>query len=471
MKLPQPKLHGIRYSLLITMLVFAAGLSLRLWRLTYVTLWSDEFRGTLQLIQYSWRDLVTGNYPWDLNPPLYFLVLKGWITFLGSDNEPVMRSLSIFASCVSMVIIYLLGKRLGNERVGLALLLVLAFHPEYLFYSTDLRMYSVLVLLSLMTCYFYLEYLLDDHHSRWWLLAMSISLALACYTHYFGVLIGLGIMMAAIFIHFKRKDKLGSTIWFMALSAIFAIPLMLIFLQQYFRYVNNWVNPEVSIPKLDVASLIALFAGSASFDFSVTDLAQVLSLLAVISGLVILFRNDRKITAFALCAFVGVAWLSLFLISVRIVGIHPRYLIPIFLVPWVIIAMSWIETTDSYSKLLRIFSIAAIGTIMLSGISSTVNKEYPSPNWRDIAERLVLEAEENEQIVIMGWDASPTGYYLDRSWMTSYDLEMQVVEGKTDSYLILDSVYSRKLEFIDYSKVIYEDPGHSVRIIRFVPQK
>jgi hypothetical protein len=104
------------------------------------------------------------------------------------------------------------------------------------------------------------------------------------------------------------------------------------------------------------------------------------------------------------------------------------------------------------------------------GISSAIAKEYPSPDYRHVAQILEREAYKEEPIVIMGWDASPTAYYLMRDWMTSYDFETELREGAEPSYLILDSQYSRKLTFIDYSNVIYENPNDKIKIIRYIPR-
>jgi 4-amino-4-deoxy-L-arabinose transferase-like glycosyltransferase len=463
-----PKISA-RLLQLLPLIVFISGISVWLWRMSYVTLWSDEFSGTLQIIQLPWQDILRGNYAWDFNPPLYFLILKGWVTLVGHGDEAKMRMLSIFISSGSMIAIYFFGKRIGNLKVGAALMSVIAFHPVFQYYSTDLRMYSLLIFLSILALTFYASYLFDERASKGWLLALGITIALASYTHYFGVLVGLIIAVFALVARARKKTRITPLLGTLLLSIILSLPVLQILIRQYTRYVEKSTSEAIRYPILGAESMAALLSGSVSFDFQVTDTFQVLSLLAVIGGLVVLWRNDRKTTALALIASVCLSWLAAFAISTYNIGLAPRYLIHVFLLSWVIAALSLIETWDPLSRFLRVLTIMAVSATVYVGISSAAEREYPIPDWREAAQILEREAFGNEPIVIMGWDAAPTGYYLDKDWLTSYDLEKQLVEGGADSYLILDSIHARKLEVINYSNVLYENAQEGVRILRYVP--
>jgi len=127
-----------RYPFYLFLGIFLSAIILQVWRLDFVTLWSDEFRGTLTLIQLPWKDLLTGNYSWEFNPPLYYLILKAWVSILNSNTESTMRMLSVFMSSGSYLAIYLMWRSLGSWRVGIGLMSVMAFHPIYLAYSTQL---------------------------------------------------------------------------------------------------------------------------------------------------------------------------------------------------------------------------------------------------------------------------------------------------------------------------------------------
>jgi hypothetical protein len=267
----------------------------------------------------------------------------------------------------------------------------------------------------------------------------------------------------------KRDRKQSPVFLTIFLSILFTLPLVYLLSQQFNRYLDKAVSSALNFNALSLMSVFAVLSGSITFDFKATDVIQVLSLLAVICGFVILLRNDRKLMAFALLAFIFLSWLIVYAISTQNINLAPRYIIHVFLFSWIISALSLIETNDKFSRVMQITVIVAIGANSLMGIYKSVTREYPSPDWRYVAQILNQEAHNGEPVVIMGWDAAPTGYYLDRNWLTSYGLEEEIVENAANSYLILDSKNSRRLDFIDYSHTIYENPKWGVRIIRYNP--
>jgi uncharacterized membrane protein len=448
--------------------IFIAGMMLRCWRLTFVTLWSDEFRGTYQLIQLPWKDLLTANYSWEFNPPLYFILLKAWVSIFGS-GEIVMRVFSIVLSSGSLVTIYYISKKLGDWRSGIAAMSILAFHPQYLYYSTELRMYSLLIFLSLVAILSYLQYTLNQSSSGWWLLLLGLSLILVLYTHYFGVFTVLGIFVFSICFLIMKNDRRQVLLFkLIPLYFIFLLPIIPIFLQQSTRYVNNNLNLSLNFQNLNITSVLAIMSGSVTLDFQINNITQVISLLSMIVGAVVLFRNHKKNYAVAIISFIGISSFATLIISLTNINIQPRYLILVYLMSWILSSLALIKTDDSFSKYIQIIVIIAIAFNSFVGISNTLIKEYPHPDWRAIAHTLSLQAEVNEPIVIMGWDAAPTGYYLNRAWLTSYDFEKDLKENGAASYLLLISENGRKLDFVDYStNIIYEQPNWKVKIIRY----
>jgi hypothetical protein len=253
------------------------------------------------------------------------------------------------------------------------------------------------------------------------------------------------------------------------LGVVLALPIILIFVKQYERYMEKTASGSLVYNPLSPASLLAMLAGSVTLSFKAGDGLQVLALLAVLSGSIILFRNGRKAIAVALLATVFLSWLIAFAISRNNIDITARYLIHIFLLAWVLAALAFVDTQDKLSRGLQVFSALAIGAVLMFGFYRAATRVYSYPDWRAIAQILEREAKANEPIVIMGWDAAPTGYYLDREYLSSYQLEEQLSQGTTRSYLILDSANARRLDFIDYTKTIYENLRQAVRIIRYRP--
>jgi 4-amino-4-deoxy-L-arabinose transferase-like glycosyltransferase len=72
--------------------------------------------------------------PTAAHPPLYPTVLAGW-SLLGGDSVLAQRSLGALFGAVTIVLIALIGKRVGGERVGLIAASIAALYP--LFVAAD----------------------------------------------------------------------------------------------------------------------------------------------------------------------------------------------------------------------------------------------------------------------------------------------------------------------------------------------
>ncbi len=85
----------------------------------------------------------------DVHPPLYQLILKGWIG-LFSSGEAVTRLLSLIFTLASLVMLWIWGsKRLS--RIGLTgVLVVYATNPLFIYYAQEVRSYALMLLVSLM---------------------------------------------------------------------------------------------------------------------------------------------------------------------------------------------------------------------------------------------------------------------------------------------------------------------------------
>lgn len=81
------------------------------------------------------------------SPPLYFMLLDGWMRVFGR-SEAGIRSLSALFGTATILLAYVIGRRLAAERVGLALAALVAFNPVLVWFSQEARPYALLVLLS-----------------------------------------------------------------------------------------------------------------------------------------------------------------------------------------------------------------------------------------------------------------------------------------------------------------------------------
>lgn len=190
-----------RRPLVLAALVLA--LCLRAWRLDQHSLWQDEglslYRASLGL-----RDLLGGRIPLgplvtrDVHPPAYFLLLGGWLRLLGLGSADTWgaKVLSLLVSLPALPLLWALARRLLGRRGGAAELALLlgALSPAWLWYSQELRSYSLIVTLGLALSYGLWRWTApasgapSPSRSPWAALTLGAALLLV-WTHYLSFLL------------------------------------------------------------------------------------------------------------------------------------------------------------------------------------------------------------------------------------------------------------------------------------------
>ncbi|MCL4301884.1 MAG: glycosyltransferase family 39 protein [Anaerolineae bacterium] len=147
-------MNKYRLSLLAIILI---ALALRLYNLTYHSLWFDEAISVHWARQSVARILEVGfTLVEDRLPPLYYLLLKGW-TPLAGFSEMGVRSLSAFLGTLLVPVIAAIAAALFNRRIALLTALLVALNPFLVWYAQEARMYAPAVLFSALTIWAFLQ--------------------------------------------------------------------------------------------------------------------------------------------------------------------------------------------------------------------------------------------------------------------------------------------------------------------------
>jgi mannosyltransferase len=188
---PLPPFLRERWVLLSLLAIMFLGAVLRFYGLGFQSLsegelagWDLSNRGTLPQVIEGVRN--------DIHPPLYFLMLR-FAQWIFGDAEWALRLPSAIAGWLCIPAIYLLGRRLYSEREGLIAALFLAVLWAPVYYSQEVRSYSIVILLSILTAYFWWGIMLGLRYHRE-LPARDAVLYVVCavlcaYLHYFGLLL------------------------------------------------------------------------------------------------------------------------------------------------------------------------------------------------------------------------------------------------------------------------------------------
>ena len=140
---------------LLFFIVWICGTFLRFYGLSSESLWFDEFFSLKAATENNLWTLLTTSID-ALHPPLYYVLLRINILLLGNEDWVLRIPSAIFGS-LSIVSIFFLGKKLYTEKEGLVAAFILAFSSYAIFYSQEVRSYSLFLLLSIWSVYFLID--------------------------------------------------------------------------------------------------------------------------------------------------------------------------------------------------------------------------------------------------------------------------------------------------------------------------
>ncbi len=165
-------------------LLLLLGFGVRVYGLTYHSLWLDE-TVSVYLASFPFSEIFRqGMALQEPNPPLYHLALAAWMRLFGS-GEAAVRLLSVFAGMLYIPAVYLLARRLFSLHVALIATLLAAVNPFLVWYSQETRMYALVATLAAWALYCFLRGLETDGWP-WWVAYTFLTVA-SLYTHLYAV--------------------------------------------------------------------------------------------------------------------------------------------------------------------------------------------------------------------------------------------------------------------------------------------
>ncbi len=219
----------------------------------------------------------------DGHPPLYYVLLHGWIEVFGSGDVAV-RSLSGVIAVACLPLAYLAGRRRGGHTAGLITLAVFAAAPFAIRYGTETRMYSLVILLVLIG---YL--LLDDIVVRGKggvarLVAVTVVTAALLYTHYWSMwlltVVGIGLLWGTWRTEGDARRRRVQTIGALVVGGALFLPWVPSLLYQSEHTGTPWAEPMR--PFAAAATALGDFGGGGFRDADlIGSLLLVLALLAI----------------------------------------------------------------------------------------------------------------------------------------------------------------------------------------------
>ena len=172
----------------------------------------------------------------DFHPPLSYLMSHLWL-MLGS-SEIWLRLLPVIFGVGTVFIIYKLCQKLFDEKIALISALLLSTAPYHVYYSQEIRMYSIAAFFASLSMYFFIT------NKR---MGYVLSTAALLYTHYMGAF-----LLVAQFIYKRNWNFLGLVL----LTYLPWLPFLMTQLQNGVKadqYLPGWsdllsIDPIKAIP-------------------------------------------------------------------------------------------------------------------------------------------------------------------------------------------------------------------------------
>ncbi|HUN05785.1 MAG TPA: glycosyltransferase family 39 protein [Aggregatilineales bacterium] len=176
---------GLRITQVAAVLILLGVCALGLSQITRDSLWDDEAwsawaAGAPRL------SIVLERVQADVHPPLYFLLLHGWMRLAG-DSVLALRLPSLWMGLIALAGTFAVGARLFDRRTGLWAMVLLGAAGFLLYYTREARMYMQLMGLAALSTYACVVWL--KRPTLWRAVIYAVSLAAMLYTHYAGGLV------------------------------------------------------------------------------------------------------------------------------------------------------------------------------------------------------------------------------------------------------------------------------------------
>lgn len=340
---------------------------------------------------------------WDkagFRAPLLPYILAGYYAIAG-NNYFLINFLIPVLGTIGVFLVFLLGKELFNERIGLYSAAFLAFLPLHVLISGRI-MTDVLVttLLTLAVIFFWYGF---EKNRRIFKPLFGFTLGLAFLARYTTILLPLVLVIYLLLRH--RNIKFIKNIWTWSSVAMFFITISPWLIYSYFEY----DNPLGAL--LHAKTAASYWGGDNPWYFFFTKSFEMFSIITIVftSGLV-LSISKLKNWKLNLNYVLLVIWLIIFLIfGILVPHKEERFILP--LVPsLVIISAFFVNEIKSYRW--HLFILVAL--ILLAGtiiqLNNDISKFY-NEDTRCFLESMGYLRNTEENAIIFAESSPPTYYY------------------------------------------------------------
>ena len=336
----------------------------------------------------TWGDTMTSLIGHPEHPPLYYLLVRLWMTGFGS-SVAVVRSLSAVIGLLVFPGLYWLCLELfSSARVGGVAIALFAVSPFHVLYAQEAREYSLWTVTIVLSCAALLHARRTQKPWAWGL--YTVSLIAGLYTSLFALL---PMVAQGLYILIEERGRwtptLKAAFWSWSGALLAFVPWMVAIATQVevFQSKTNWIHETLSLPLL--ATLWGLHISSPFVDLGldITDprIGLRIGFMLLLFGFSLyqLCRHTAPRTWLLVLCLVGITAIAFILPDLLFGGrrsASSRYFIPVMLGLQLAVAFSIGHALSHPRRLGRSLGQGLLATLLTVGIASCLIIA-PAPTW------------------------------------------------------------------------------------------
>ena len=349
----------------------AVGLALRFWVLRGI--WLDEATSIHQAGM-SFAGMLDNLRNTDVHPPLYFSVL--WVADrLFGTGELAMRSPSILAGTLVIPAAYVAARDLWDRRSGLVAAALAAVAPILVWYSQEVRMYSMFMLFALVAIWGQARVMRRGSQQDWAI--FTLASAALVWTEYFGLFQVVTQQLVFAWLAWSRRrdrERLSRLLvpWALATFALLAFLAPLLPFMSHQFLVNQNAGKGFGGPSqvgLSGAQAISVYTVLTNFAWAIIgyhSAAVMAALVALwpIGILLALFLLGRNITFSTVVVVASAVLPALLLLGI---GLFKRNLFDVRYISGVVVALLLLVARGITGGS-RSIRVQAVACVVVAGI-------------------------------------------------------------------------------------------------------
>lgn len=341
------------------------------------------------------------------NPPLFEILLHFWIKLFGLSDVTV-RVLPLIFSSFSSVALFYFGKKHFSILIGLVSALLLSFSSLSIYYSHDCRVYSLFLLLSILSMHHFL--LISQNSSLKQMVYWVIFSSLLIYAHYFGFFV---LFIQALYLFLFKRQKLSTFIIAAVAVLVIYFPHLLVLWERFSHSAKNgtWLESPTGLESLY----------NMLWSFCNQPLPTVMCIALILATTVcfLFFRKRKPANSkiWLLIIWFLLPFFGMFFLSYKIPMYIDRYLI--FILPaWYLLLALSINYLFKNPKFLYPFYALLI-------LSFALSMQLKPKVKRDVASAIKfvkIHKTTNTIVLIHDFDFIPTfAYHYNKDYFTSVE--------------------------------------------------